>query len=222
MQLPALVALALALSLDSLAVGLVYGGRRIRLPALGLLLAGGVSAAALALAMAAGALAGTGLGALWSRRLGAVFLMGAGGYALWQARHSARGGQNSRPAPPPAAGGGEEGAVWRFTWRTRTLRLAVTVLREPAAADLDASGNISPPEAILLGLALAADSFAAGIGAGLAGFSPTLLPALAGLSTAGSLYLGSRLAARLPGRRDGRWEWIHGLVLLALGLIRLW
>lgn len=218
MQIPAAVILALALSLDSLAVGLVYGGRGIRLPGTGLALTGAVSAAALGLAMFLGEMAGGLMGAVWSRRLGAVLLVSVGLYVLWQARRSPAGDRSRRSS----RGTGREGSVLHFTWRFRTLRLMVTILREPGAADLDKSGSISSPEALLLGAALAADSFAAGIGAGLAGFSPTLLPLLAGGSTWLSLFVGSRLAPRLPWRGSARWEWLHGLVLVALGLTRLW
>lgn len=212
--------LAMALSVDSLAVGLVYGARGIRLPARGLLIVSLTSAAVLAAAMLAGEAAAVGLGARWARGAGAALLVAVGAWAAWQAWRPAAAwpGAPGTPAASAPAGGAP---VPLLHWRIPSLRLVVTILREPAAADVDRSGSISGGEALLLGLALAADSLGAGLGAGMAGFSPLRLPLLVGLAGWLSLHAGSRLAARLPLGRHGRWGVLHGLVLVALGLTRL-
>lgn len=205
--------------MDSLTVGLVYGARGIRLPARGLLVVSLTSAAVLGGAMLAGQAAAASLGAAWAQRVGAATLMAVGAWVSWQAWHSTGGAPAAAggmaAAPPPDA------PTPVLIWRVPYLRLVITILREPAAADVDRSGSINAGEALLLGLALAADSLGAGLGAGMAGFSPVWLPLLGGLGGWASLYAGSRLAARLPLRLHGRWGLLHGLVLVALGVTRL-
>ncbi len=209
--------LALALSVDSLTVGLVYGARGIRLPARGLLVVCLVSAAVLGAAMFVGQAAALTLGGIWAQRLGAGLLMAVGAWVTWQAWRSA--GVARPDLHPPAEPASDPVPV--LTWRVPALRLVITILREPVAADMDRSGSINTGEAVLLGLALATDSVGAGLGAGMAGFSPLRLPLLVGLAGWGSLYAGCQLAALLPRRLQGRWSVLHGLVLLALGVTRL-
>lgn len=58
------------------------------------------------------------------------------------------------------------------------LKKMASLLRKPEEADLDHSGALSGREALLLGLALAVDAFAAGFGAAMVG-SPLLITVLA-------------------------------------------
>jgi putative sporulation protein YtaF len=223
-DLAALWLLAAALSLDSLSVGLLYGVRGIRLSwaaagivslASGLLLAG---------AMIGGGLLRTILAPGVAGRLGALLLIGVG---LWIAWSTLRG-----PKAAPGAGAAERaggpptgdlpGAV-RRVWRLQLGRVGVVVeiLREPGRADLDRSGSISLGEAGLLGIALALDSVAAGLGAAMAGMPLLGLPVAATLLSFFFLLAGCWGAGRLPLRLNGRWGALHGLVLVLLGLVRL-
>lgn len=209
--------LALALSLDSFTVGLVYALRGLRLNWAGLLVVSATSMAVLGGAMLLGQGLAAGLAPPAARRAGAAILVGVGVWVLWQAR-SLRG--RGVPAAPAGGGAADGAPVWRL--RLPLLRVVVMILREPAAADLDRSGSISPAEAFFLGLALAADSLGAGLGAGLADFPPLLLAVLVGGAGWVSLALAAQIANRVPDRLSGRWELVHGLVLVALGLYRMW
>ncbi|MFZ5824210.1 MAG: sporulation membrane protein YtaF, partial [Bacillota bacterium] len=108
-------------------------------------------------------------------------------------------------------------------WRVKlgSIGIVIEILREPGAADMDRSGHINPMEAVFLGVALALDSTAAGLGAAMAGFSPLGLPLAAAVTNFGLLYAGSRWAAHLPFRLQGPWAAIHGVVLLMVGLYRM-
>jgi putative sporulation protein YtaF len=204
--------LAGALSLDSLSVGLLYGARRIRLPAAATLIVAGASGLLLSLAMAGGSLLAGLLPPHLAGAVGGLLLMGVGLWIAWGALR------------PKACVEASEAAAEPFR---RVLRLqlgsalvVIEILREPGRADLDRSGSISLWEAGLLGIALALDSVAAGLGAGLAGAN-WLLPVLACALSWLFLSAGGWVGARVPFKLEGRWGAVHGLVLLLLGLLRL-
>jgi putative sporulation protein YtaF len=200
-----LIFLALALSLDSLSVGVLYGARGIRLPWAAILVTGLISGALVGLTMWLGRLAGTILAPATAQRLGGAILAGVGVWVIYQTLRT------HIPDTPGAL----------CTIRLRPLGLVIQILREPQAADIDRSGTISAGEAGLLGLALALDSVGAGFGAALAGFDPLRLPAFVAVACSGCLWLGSRLARILPFPREGRWSVVHGVALLLLGLYRM-
>jgi putative sporulation protein YtaF len=203
--------LALALSLDSLMVGLLYGLRGIRLSWGAMGVVAGATGLLLALSMAAGRLIATVMAPAMAGRLGAVLLIGVGVWITYQTLRSQ--GEAERPAPEPLH------KVWRV--KLGSVGVVIEILREPGAADLDRSGHISLTEACFLGVALALDSTAAGLGAALAGYSPLGLPVAAACATLGLLYAGSRWARLLPFKLEGPWAAIHGVVLLMVGLYRI-
>lgn len=206
-----MVLLAAALSLDALMVGLLYGLRGIRVSQGAAAIVSLATALLLGTAMGAGRFLAALLAPRVAERAGAAILALTGGWITLQTLRA-------RPGAPTAAGEG-----WHRVWRLRlgSVGIVVEILREPSAADLDRSGHINPAEAVLLGVALALDSVAAGFGAALTGFSPLGLPLAAGATSFVLLSAGSRLAGHLPLRLDGRWAALHGVVLALLGLYRM-
>ncbi|MDF2629570.1 MAG: hypothetical protein K0R39_3401 [Symbiobacteriaceae bacterium] len=218
-----LALLALALSLDSLTVGLLYGVRGIKLPWAAMLVVSGASGLLLSGAMSGGRVLSDALPAGIAQRLGALLLVGVGlwiTYQTWRS-HGRPGAKAPRPADPepspPIPGGPLK--VWRL--RLGSIGVVIEILREPGAADLDRSGHINLTEACFLGIALALDSVAAGLGAAMAGFSPLGLPLAAAGGSLGLMLLGSRAARLLPFKLEGPWAMLHGVVLVALGLYRM-
>lgn len=212
---PSLV-LALAVSFDALLVGMVYGLRGIRVPGPALCIISLASALLFGVAAAIGQVVAGWIGAEAAVRLGALVLVAVGLWVLWQTWSSRS--QVQPPAPPVGPEPARPCRVWEL--RLGGLGLVVQILRQPALADVDRSGSISPWEAVALGLALALDSMAAGFGAALTGFSPLLMAAAVGLGGYICLYVGSRGARLLPWRLAGGWALVHGVVLVVLGLVR--
>lgn len=112
-----------------------------------------------------------------------------------------------------------------FLWPARLVRSFAMVpglLDEPARADLDSSGTLTPGEALLLGLALAIDALGVGFGAGMAGLSSTLTPLIAGATqfvfVSAGISVGRRIktSAFAPGLGK-----VPGGILILLGLMRL-
>lgn len=203
-----LILLALALSLDSLMVGLLYGARQIRLPWGAMAIVSLATALLLLASMTAGRWIAAAMPPALAQRLGAGLLIGVG---LWVTYQTLR-GKEASPAEPVRR-------VWRL--RLGSVGVVVEILREPGAADLDRSGHINPAEAWLLGIALALDSTAAGLGAAMAGYSPLGLPLVAALASFILLWIGGRAARVLPFRLEGPWAALHGVVLCLVGFYRM-
>lgn len=105
---------------------------------------------------------------------------------------------------------------------TGTLMMIPKFLAEPATADLDSSGTLTPDEGFLLGLALAIDALSIGFGAGMAGISSALTPVVAGVTqgifVSFGLALGSRMRKTVPVHIL---EKAPGGILILLGAMRL-
>ncbi len=197
-------------------VGILYGVRGIRLswPAIGIVaLATGLL---LMLSMAAGRSMASTLPPDLARRLGALLLVAVGIWITYQTLRSQR-------REVPTVGDREPEIPVRRVWRLRlgSVGIVIEILREPGAADLDRSGSINPVEAVFLGVALALDSTAAGLGAAMAGYSPVGLPMAAMAASLVLLSAGSRWARLLPFRLEGPWAALHGVFLLVVGLYRM-
>lgn len=205
--------LALALSLDSLMVGLLYGMRSIRLSWWAMGIVACATGLLLMLSMTAGQLLASALPPGMASQAGALVLVAVGIWITYQTLRTQRRQGAERHAPEPLH------KVWRV--QLGSVGIVIQILREPGAADLDGSGHINPAEAVLLGVALALDSTAAGLGAAMAGFSPLGLPMAAMAATWGLLCAGSRWARLLPFKLEGPWAALHGVVLLMVGLYRM-
>jgi putative sporulation protein YtaF len=207
--------LALALSLDSLTVGLLYGARGIKLSWSAMLIVSLASGGLLAAAMGGGRWVAEYLPPTVAQRAGAALLVGVGLWITYQTWRNHRRPPEPAAPPPPAEAGPQR------VWRLRLAGIVIEILREPASADMDQSGSINLTEATFLGVALALDSVAAGLGAAMAGFSPFGLPLAAAGGSLGLMFLGSRGARLLPFKLEGPWAMLHGVVLVLLGLYRM-
>ncbi|NMA55580.1 MAG: sporulation membrane protein YtaF [Firmicutes bacterium] len=196
--------LVLAVSLDSLGVGFAYGLKKVTVPPCSLILLSLLSALSMLASMLAGRGAGFILGEAGSF-IGNGILIMVGVATLGRTWLSKR----QRP-------------VCKSRNYNNIFRMIANVIAEPLEADLDASGEISTVEALLLGFVLAMDSLGAGFGAALAAFSPVTTSLLTGLSTWITLNIGLYLGRQvklLPG------SWVHftpGFLLICLGMWRFW
>lgn len=226
MQTWSAVALALALSVDGLAVGVAYGMRRIRVPARSLFIIGLCSAACFAVALTLGEFVAAVVGLSAPHLIGAAVLVALG---LW---HLGKGWTESR-AREAAAGAGEQSSVTDrhrdgsddfgtlLRIRVRALGIVVQVLREPGRADLDRSGAIDVGEAVVLGTALGLDALAAGFGAAFVGFGFSVVAVVAGaqlLVTWFGLWLGREHGVRFLGEKG---FYVPGVILILIGLLQL-
>lgn len=222
--LTSLFLLALAVSLDGFGAGLSYGLKRVRLGWRILAVIGLVGGAMAFLSTGAGHLLGRLLGHQWGvtfgQELGAALLLALGLVSLGNA---GRGGEEEPDAAEPAgldSPTGGRATVWSL--RLKTWGLVVELARQPGRADLDHSGTISVPEALLLGLALSLDGGSVGLGAGLSGLSPWQVAVAVAPANVALLGLGTALGRRVTAqRRPAALGLLPGIILLLLAVMRL-
>ncbi len=100
---------------------------------------------------------------------------------------------------------------------------AAKILRSPASCDMDKSSTVDIREALYIGAALSADSFSAGIGAGIGG-AVLAVPILCGLFQLLLLCMGELLGKYLKSCRSIRQLWfslLSAFMLAAIGVVKL-
>ncbi|AZU63583.1 sporulation membrane protein YtaF [Neobacillus mesonae] len=209
-QLFSLLILAFALSLDSFSVGLTYGLRKMVMPLKSVLIIATCSALSMLIAISIG----HGLERVLSPRLtaslGGLILIALGAGVLYQF---------FRPDKEKEVLKQEKTIV---NFEIRSLGLAINILKKPMSADFDQSGTITGIEALMLGLALSLDSFGAGIGAAMLGFSPIYLAAAVAVMSSLFVLMGIK-----SGRYLHRFEWVQrftflpGILLIIIGIWKI-
>ncbi|MFC5702335.1 sporulation membrane protein YtaF [Cohnella faecalis] len=225
-HLASLLILSFAVSLDGFGVGITYGVRKIRIPAGSIVIISACSGLIILLSMLAGAAMSGWMSPHGASIVGAVILIGIGGWALSQFfrnrededgdKTTSDAEERHRPAKPA------ETQRPVITLELKLFGIIIQILRKPSAADVDRSGIISAGEAFLLGTALSLDAFGAGIGAGLVGFPPNLTAVLIAAASGTFLWLGTRVGFIAAG-----WSWVNrltvlpGIILIAMGIFKL-
>jgi putative sporulation protein YtaF len=223
-----LTILALAVSLDGFGVGVTYGLRKIRIPLLSIAIISICSGIIIYTSMQLGVWISQFVDPLFAKGIGGAILIGIGVWALYQVLHE----KPDEAAPDEAADlirDGESLPAANVTSarevmyiELKRLGLVIQILRTPSVADMDRSGNISPYEALLLGIALSLDALGAGIGAALIGFTPwltSMVIALAsGMFLASGLHIGYKYSDLSWMRRLSVFP---GFVLIIMGIMKL-
>ena len=198
--------LSIGTNLDNLGAGLAYGAGGLRLPAAANLVIAAIAALATALAMLFGNAATHVLNAHLANVLGGLLLVLVG---LWIGAKSLLDSTSPQGVQPVELG----------TFRVPLLGVVVRIFREPARADANQSGSIDLIESLPLGLALAANNVAGGLGGGLAGFPPLATALAVGLGSYltlwGGWHLGRSAARPAVGARAAV---VAAVILILVGL----
>lgn len=203
--------LTLALSADGLLVGLSYGARGISIPGRSLAVIALCTGVGMSISMITGQLTAQIVPGWLSHSAGGAVLVLLGVWQLWQGWVNSAGKHDQLVGAPRVL------ARVRF----RLLGIVVEILRDPDAADQDASGCIDPGEAVALGIVLGLDTLAAGFAASLAGLGPWLILLVTGgllAFTWSGLAIG-RKSAHLNMSATG--ALIPALMLILVGLWEL-
>ncbi|WLD92338.1 sporulation membrane protein YtaF [Alkalihalobacillus sp. AL-G] len=207
-----LLTLTFAVSMDSFGVGVTYGVRKMKITYFSIILIALCSAMVLLAALNVGTIVSTFISEEFAEAIGGVMLIFLGIYVLWQLFRS-----KSEPHEQTET---STDHVWNM--EIKSLGIVIQILRSPDVADIDRSGTITGLEALLLGLALSLDSFAAGIGASLLGF-PHLQTALI-VATMSSFFL---VAGMKLGKIFSSFSFVRlinflpGVILIILGVLKL-
>ncbi|GIQ69828.1 sporulation membrane protein YtaF [Xylanibacillus composti] len=220
LSLISLLLLALAVSLDGFGVGVMYGIRKIRIPAVSILIIAICSGLVIWCSMQIGAVLLHFLSPAVAKMIGAFILIGIGIWAIWQM--IAHKNSNASESPPAQPDPKRDSPKTVIHVEIRQLGIVIDILRTPVKADMDRSGTISATEAGLLGLALSLDALGAGLGAALLGFSPLWTSLLIGITCGAFIATGLQIGFRLSGL-----AWVRklaaapGVILILTGVAKL-
>lgn len=199
-----MLVLAVAVSLDSLAMGITYGINRITIPWGSKIILSLVSGCSVFISMVLGWLLEQQINSRLATTLGGLIFILLGLYNLW---HS------YRPTYSRVL----------INWRIPVLGLVIQVCQEPLKADSDHSKTISGGEAVVLGGALALDAVGAGFGAAMLGLP--ILPTAFAVILASLVFIIQGLKAGIalassPRQRLGV-RWLPGVIVLSMGLLKI-
>jgi putative sporulation protein YtaF len=212
MRLLTVLLLGLSVSLDALCAGVAYGLKGIHVPGRSVLIIGGVTVLSVAGAMGGGHVFGGPGATQVAVVVGACLLIGLGLLSVLQTYLT-----TETPRHPPAEG---PGIARQLT--VSVGRLVITIRAKPEHADVDQSQAIEPGEAALLGVALGLDNMVAMFAVSLMGGLPVYTPLVMGGLEMLLIAAGMQAAARLQSDRlKARCAYVSGVLLLALGVIRL-
>lgn len=193
-----------ALSIDALSIGASCALRGIKIPILSKIIICAVGCAVTAAAVFAGGFLcgflpenfGTAIGAVMLTALGIYIIAGA---LTEESKEKIKDDDNS------------------------PVGIAAEIIRFPDSCDRDKSKSVEISEAMYIGTALSADSFAAGLGAGLGG-SGYMIPILCGLFQFLFLYFGELAGRKLnhmENIKQKHFSIISGLILIILAGVRV-
>lgn len=192
-----LIFLVIAVSLDSLGVGVAYGMRKVQVPIHALLIIMLCSGIVVVLSMTIGKFLMNYLSPDHASIVGGVILIFLGFFSLYNLTRS----KQANPSKET-----------KFK----------TVLLSPEDADLDDSGIISTGEAILLGIALSLDAFGAGIAASVIGYSLYVTPLLISIMSGLFVYSGIQIGFFLSkNKKLQKVSYISPALLILLGIFNM-
>jgi putative sporulation protein YtaF len=209
-ELLAIFMFALAVSADGFMVGIAYGVKKIRMPIIAMAIIFLASSIAVTTAMTLGKGLASFFNPIVAARLGAFVLIFIGVYYLLQAGLQRACNRNTD----------DEDTL--LSLKVRPLGIIVQILKEPSRADFDSSGEISPQEAFFLGLALAMDAFAAGIGLAMTGFNILFTAITVGMLQFILINIGLSVGHIMENERLRNFSsLLAGIILFVLGTCKL-
>ena len=211
-----LILLSVALSIDSLTVGMTYGFRKVKIPFRSLLIL---------LFCAFGILyvsvwIGKGFTHIFSEQMatfiGGFILVCLGSWMLYQKAKELE----LKEADILKEKEVKENKVYRF--EIRAFGFVVQILKTPTLADFDRSGRITGMEAFVLGVALSLDSLGAGIGIGVLGRHRFVIGLFVAVMSVLFLKLGVELGNQFACfKKMSHLSVFSGIFLIVLGFLRM-
>lgn len=211
--------ISLALSLDGFGVGMAYGLKRIKIPFRSMGIIGLCTALAMGTSMFFGHILVPKITIISPRVLGAGILIAIGCYQLILAIKNSKLTEKAVPVMTAIACN-QNTYKTLFSIKLRVFGLVIQVLQTPDTADLDGSGSISPQESILLGVALALDTFASGMGVTMAGVSLYVIGFVSIMQIL-MIWAGQILTGKLPSGVLEKVKFFPGAVLVFVGSLKM-
>jgi len=225
LDLSTAILFALALNIDSFTAGTAYGMRNIKVPIISIVIISLISMLTITISMLAGkAVASLIISVIPAHKIGGILLICIGLWILYQALREIYGLSKNDTVKCKKEAECSSTCLEKpiIQLRISTFGLAIQVMKEPSKADLDQSGNISPTEAFLLGIALAIDALVAGFAVSMLGLPVPLITLTTGLGHFLLMTAGVFLGKIINGTGWGqKLSIIPGCILIALGISKI-
>lgn len=210
MEFLAILLFALAISSDGFMVGVAYGINKIRIPFISLAVIALASTSAVTGSMILGKGIGSFISPAMAKNIGALMIIIIALYFILQAIRQKICSLDHDEEDP------------LISLNINSLGIIIQILKKPATADFDSSGEISLKEAFFLGLALAMDALGAGVGLALAGMNILLTAVSAGMLKFILISSGMAVGRKIRCENtQGLASLLTGLILLAIGIIEI-
>lgn len=204
--------LSMALSADAFAIGVACEMRGIRTSTAARLVICFVSAVITAAAVFLGSVISDFLPVWAGNFIGIIMMFALGAYVIY-------GAIAEKPKKPPKPR--KENIL---TLAVKPLGITIRIIRNPAECDIDHSSAVDFAEACYMGVALSADSFAAGLGAGVSGGAADWIPLMCGIFQLVFLCCGAKIGKKFYGIKKIKQKYLSiasGAVLIAVALFRI-
>lgn len=225
------VLLALSVNVDSFAIAIAYGIKRLRIGWSSNLFIALVSTIGTFLSLSVGAQFAQALSAIIARDVGSLVLIAGGCWGIWQTlRRQRKRRLNVKRSPPGYAASGVTASPQPPQQRQASTEVSPSpefphefsyerFLDHPERADRDYSGSIDVRESIALAFGLTLNNLTIGVGAGIAGFPIGLTTLLTFLFSVLAMTLGYRLGRGSQIKLSGQWAGLlSSLLILCTGL----
>lgn len=213
--------IALALSMDAFGVGMAYGLKRIKIPLVSMSIIAMCTALAMGTSMLFGQVLTNNLTVISPTIVGAGILIAIGLFQLVQAIRNRSVQEEALPVMSSTVyQQGSHSYKTLLKINLSMFGLVIQVLKTPDVADMDRSGTICPGESILLGAALALDAFASGMAVTMTGF-PYYVIGLVAVMTAVMIWAGQMLVGKIPKDFLSKVEYLPGMVLITIGMLKI-
>ncbi|MBF2000624.1 MAG: sporulation membrane protein YtaF [Synechococcales cyanobacterium M58_A2018_015] len=226
------VLLALSVNIDSFAIAIAYGIKRLRIGLSTNLFIALVSAIGTFLSLSVGAEFAQALSAIIARDVGSLVLIAGGSWGIWQALSRQRRRRlNVKRSPSVSAASGVVASPQPSPQQRQAATEASPspeflhefsyerFLDNPEKADRDYSGAIDVRESIALAFGLTLNNLTVGVGAGIAGFPANLTTLLTFVLSVLAITLGYRLGRQSRLKLSGQWAGLlSSLLILFTGL----
>ncbi len=207
-----LLFLGFAVSIDGFVAGIAYGLKDIRIPMKSLLIICITTIISTTIAMWTACFLGIFMNTQLALLCGSLLLILIGIFSLFQEYLTKDAHKNRihEEAHPP-----------KLTFSLG--RLVINIMADPEKADVDHSRGINSTEALFLGLALGFDNIIATFAATLMGPLPFYTPFIMGLIQVIVISAGIYTSKHLiSATLKKRFPYVPGIILILLGLVRLW
>jgi len=201
-------AIAISISIDALAVSFAYGCKKIKIPALSLLIINAICTAVIGLSFLFGLALVQHIPEWLAIGLSFSILLIIGLAKLFDSI--------------------TKSIIRKYSQINKEINLSVfnfklvmRIYADPEAADMDISKSISIREATVLAISLSLDGFAVGFGAAMIGVSGWILVLFTLISGFAALLLGCWLGNKAADKLRFNISWLAGVLLIGLAFMQL-